>query len=141
MSGFEFEKHTFAGAPTVEVIRAKDFGNLLLTKGDIANLEAGELDLGVAADTNLLGVVLGPKANGARASGEYLVITDEDAEYVVQDLVARKKGDTLDLAGATGAQGVAASSSKTFVVVSDSPATERTRVRINVGKHHNNKAQ
>jgi hypothetical protein len=138
MPGFEFEKRLSGGAPTIEWITCQDTGTL--TKGDMVNLETGEIDLAATADTNLLGVVLETKA-GVDSVTKYRVITDDDAVYAVTDANARIKGATLDIAGATGAQGVAASSNKEFVVVSDSSATERTRVRINVGKHHNNKAQ
>jgi hypothetical protein len=54
---------------------------------------------------------------------------------------ARIAGATLDITGATGAQGVTTSSGKEFVVVAGVGATEETLVRINMGKHHDNKAQ
>lgn len=138
MAGFEYEKRTDGGTPTIEWLTFKDTETL--TKGDMVNLEAGEVDLAATADTNLLGAVLETVA-GVDSTTKIKVVTDPDAIYAVVDANARVKGATLDIAGATGAQGVAASSNKEFVVVSDSPATERTRVRINVGKHHNNKAQ
>lgn len=135
---FEYEKRLSGGAPTIEWLTFKDTETL--TKGDLVNLETGEIDLAATADTNLLGVVLETKA-GTDSTTKARVITDDDAVYAVVDANARVKGATLDIAGATGAQTVAASSNKELVVVSDSTATERTRVRINVGKHHNNKAQ
>ena len=61
--------------------------------------------------------------------------------YGVDDANARVLGATLDLSGATGAQAVAASSNKEFVVVAPSSASEETLVRINVGKAFANKAQ
>ncbi len=67
-------------------------------------------------------------------------IRDADAVYGIVDNNARLMGVTLDLAGATGAQTVATSSNKEFVVVAPSGATEETLVRFNVGKHHDNKA-
>jgi hypothetical protein len=138
MAGFEYEKRLSGGAPTIEWLTFKDTETL--TKGDLVNLETGEIDLAATADTNLLGVILETKA-GVDSTTKARVITDDDAVYAVTDANARVKGATLDIAGATGAQGVAASTNKELVVVSDSTATERTRVRINVGKHHNNKAQ
>jgi hypothetical protein len=69
------------------------------------------------------------------------VITDADAVYGVVDANARKIGDTLDIAGATGAQAVATSSNKEFVVVADSSASEETLVTINADAHWLKKAQ
>lgn len=138
MAGFSFRYRLSGGAPTIQVLKSKDTETL--TKGDILNLEAGEVDLGATADTNLLGVCLDTAARTDSTTDVY-VITDADAVYAVSDANARVKGATLDLSGATGAQGVAASSNKEFVVVAPSTATEETLVRVNVGKHADNKAQ
>jgi hypothetical protein len=59
----------------------------------------------------------------------------------VYDPVARLKGATLDIAGTTGAQTIAASSNKEFVVFAESTAAEETLVCFNVGKHLDNTAQ
>lgn len=138
MAGFEFHHRTDGGAPTIETLTIKDTETL--TAGDMVNLESGEIDLAATADTNLLGVVLETK-EGTDSTTTYRVITDPDAVYAVEDANARVKGATLDIAGATGAQGVAASTNKEFAVVSASTASEPTLVRINVGKHFANKAQ
>jgi hypothetical protein len=138
MAGFTFRYRLSGGAPTIQVLKAKDTETL--TKGDLLNLEAGEVDLGAAADANFLGVCLD---TGARVDSttDVTFISDADAVYAVADANARLAGATLDIAGATGAQGVAASSGKEFVVVAPSTATEETLVRFNVGKHVANKAQ
>jgi hypothetical protein len=138
MAGFTFRYRLSGGAPTIQVLKAKDTETL--SKGDILNLETGEVDLGATADTNLLGVCLDTAARTDSTTDVY-VITDADAVYAVDDANARVKGATLDLAGATGAQAVATSSNKEFVVVAPSTATEETLVRVNVGKHADNKAQ
>lgn len=138
MAGFTFRYRLSGGAPTVQVLKAKDTETL--TKGDLLNLETGEVDLGATADTNLLGVCLDTAARTDSTTDVY-VITDADAVYGVADANARVKGATLDISGATGAQAVAASSNKEFVVVAPSTATEETLVRVNVGKHADNKAQ
>lgn len=138
MAGFTFRYRLSGGAPTIQVLKAKDTETL--TKGDLLNLETGEVDLAATADTNLLGVCLDTAARTDSTTDVY-VITDADAVYAVSDANARVKGATLDISGATGAQGVAASSNKEFVVVAPSTATEETLVRVNVGKHHDNKAQ
>lgn len=138
MAGFTFRYRLSGGAPTINVLKSKDTETI--TKGDMVNLESGEVDLGATADTNLLGAVLD---TGARVDSttDVTYISDDDAVYAVTDLNARLAGATLDLAGATGAQGVTTSSNKEFVVVAPSGATEETLVRINVGKHFANKAQ
>jgi hypothetical protein len=122
----------------VQVLKAKDTETL--TKGDLLNLETGEVDLAATADANLLGVCLDTAARTDSTTDVY-VITDADAVYGVTDANARVLGATLDISGATGAQAVAASSNKEFVVVAPSTATEETLVRVNIGKHHANKAQ
>lgn len=138
MAGFEFEKRLCGGAPTIATLPFKDTETL--TKGDLVNLESGQIDLAATADTNLLGVILETKA-GTSGVSIARVIIDDDAIYAVADANARVMGATLDIAGNTGAQGVAASTNKELVVVAPSTAKERTRVRFNVGKHHLNKAQ
>lgn len=138
MAGFTYAKRLCHATPTIQDLPCKDTETL--TKGDMVNLETGEIDLLAAGDANGLGVVL-ETAAGTDSTTLFKVITDADAVYRVTDNNARKKGDTLDIAGATGAQTVAASSGKEFVVVAPSSATEPTLVRFNVGKHADNKAQ
>lgn len=138
MAGFTFRYRLSGGQPTVQSLLCKD--NETLTKGDIANLETGELDLGATSDANLVGAIQ-QTAAGTDSTTRFEVITDADAVYAVEDDNARLVGATLDLTGATGAQGVTTSSNKEFVVVAESSATEETLVRINIGKHYANKAQ
>ena len=138
MAGFTFRYRLSGGAPTVQVLKAKDTETL--TKGDLLNLETGEVDLAATADANLLGICLDTAARTDSTTDVY-VITDADAVYGVTDANARVLGATLDISGATGAQAVAASSNKEFVVVAPSTATEETLVRVNIGKHVANKAQ
>jgi len=137
MPGFTFRYRTSGGAPTIKVLKAKDTETL--SKGDLLNLESGEVDLLATADTNALGVCLD---TGARTDSttDVTFIADDDAVYAVTDANARLAGATLDVAGATSAQTVAASSNKNFVVVAPSSAAEETLVRFNVGKHHDNVA-
>ena len=112
MAGFEFEKRLSGGAPTIETLTFKD--SETLTKGDLVNLETGLVDLAATLDNNLLGCVLETKA-GIAATSTIKCVIDDDAIYIVTDLNARVKGETLDLAGLTGAQGVAASLNKELV--------------------------
>ncbi len=138
MAGFKFRYRLSGGAPTIQDLIYKDTETL--TAGDMVNLESGEIDLAATSDANLLGVVLETQA-GTDSTTKANVIVDSDAVYGVVDNNARVKGATLDISGATGAQTVASSSNKEFVVAADSGATEETLVRFNVGKHADNKAQ
>lgn len=138
MAGFKFAFRESGGAPTIVDLLFKDTETL--TKGDMVNLETGEVDLAATADANLLGVVLETKA-GTDSTTRIKCIIDEDAVYSVVDANARLLGATLDISGATGAQTVAASSNKEFVVARESSATEPTLVKFNTGKHAFNKAQ
>lgn len=138
MAGFSFRYRVCGATPTIKPVTFKDTETI--TRGDMVNLESGRADLGAAADTNFLGAAQ-ETASGTTGVTRLKVITDADAVYGVTDANARQIGDTLDIAGATGAQGVAASSGKEFVVVADSTALQETLVRFNVGKHHDNKAQ
>jgi hypothetical protein len=136
--GFRFRGRKSGGNPTYQDLLTKD--SETLTRGDMANLESGEIDLGATGDTNFLGMIA-ETAVGVDSTTRYRVIVDSDAIYGVYDPVARLKGATLDLAGATGAQTIATSSNKEFVVFAESAATEETLVCFNTGKHHDNKAQ
>lgn len=138
MAGFKFHHRINGGPPTIQPIVFKDTETI--TTGDTVNLESGQADLGATADVNFAGVAAETKA-GTSAVTKLNVYTDPDAVFAVTDANARLIGATLDVAGATGAQTVAASSNKEFVVVADCSATEPTLVRFNVAKHYQNKAQ
>jgi hypothetical protein len=114
------------------VFKSKDTETL--TKGDLLNMETGEVDLAATADVALVGMCLD---TGARTDSttDVTCITDADAVYGVADANARLQGATLDVAGATGAQAVAASSNAELLVVAGSSATEETLVTFNVAKH------
>lgn len=125
-NGFVFAYSLSGTAPIIERIPAKD--TVVLSKGEMGNLESGEIDSGAAADTTLAGVCVEDCDN--TDDGEYVhVIVNEDAVYSVEDNNARAKGATLDLA--SGAMSVTTSSSATLIVVESSSATERTLVTFN----------
>ena len=132
MAGFEFAYRQSGGAPTIQDLLFKDTETL--TKGDLVNLESGEVDLAASGDIALLGAVLETKA-GTDSTTRIKCVVDADAVYSVVDANARLVGATLDLTGATGAQTVTTSSDKDFVVVSESSATEPTLVIINPTDH------
>ncbi len=136
--GFRYRGRRSGGDPSIQDLVFKD--SETLSKGDLVNLESSQIDLAATGDTNLLGVVLETQA-GTTGVTKARVIVDADAIYAVYDPNARGIGATLDIAGATGAQTVAASSNKEFEVYADSTAAEETLVCINTGKHAFNKAQ
>lgn len=136
--GFRFRGRVSGAYPTIQDLIYKDTETL--SAGDMANLESGEIDLAATGDTNLLGMIMETQA-GTDSTTKAKVIVDPDAIYGVYDPVARVKGATLDIAGATAAQTIATSSNKEFVVFMDSAADEETLVVFNIGKHAYNKAQ
>lgn len=138
MAGFKFAFRESGGAPSIVDLLFQDTETL--TKGDLVNLNTGEVDLLATADTNALGVVLETKA-GTDSTTRIKCIIDVDAVYSVVDNNARLLGATLDVSGATGAMTVATSSNKNFVVARESSATEPTLVKFNTGKHAFNVAQ
>lgn len=130
--GFRFRYRLSGQPPTIQTLTIKDTETL--TKGDLVNLESGEIDLAATNDTALVGAVQETKA-GTDSTTTYKVITDWDAVYGVYDANARAIGATLDLAGTTGAMTVAASSNVDLMVVANSTAAEETLVMIAHGEH------
>lgn len=115
--------------------------SITLTAGDLVTETGGKIVLGVTSATNYLGMVMETKA-GTGSTTKYRVIVDADAIYGVYDNNARVKGATLDIAGATGAQTVATSSNKEFVVFATKlNNSDETLVCFNFGKHLDNTAQ
>ena len=132
MAGFTFAYRLSGGAPTIQDILFKDAETI--TKGDMVNLETGEVDLAATIDNALVGVALETKL-GVDSTNRLKCITDDDAVYSVVDNNARLAGATLDISGATGAQTVTTSSNKEFIVIAESSATEPTLVIINPTAH------
>ena len=130
--GFRFRYRKGGGVPTVQTLTIKD--SETLTKGDLVNLESGEIDLAATGDAGLLGIVLNTKA-GTDSTTTYEVIVDADAVYGVYDANARAIGATLDIAGTTGAMTVAATTNADLTVVANSAADEETLVMLTHGEH------
>jgi hypothetical protein len=134
-AGFRYRERLCGQPPTIQTHTFKD--SETLTKGDLLNLESGEVDLAATDDKLLLGVALETKV-GVDSTTNIAVIVDEDAIYGVYDASARVKGAHLDLAGATGAMTVAADSNHDLMVFANSSAAEETLVMISHGAHVNN---
>lgn len=131
-AGFRYRYRLSGGDATILTLTCKDTETL--TKGDLVNLETGEIDLGATNDTNFVGAVL-ETAAGTDSTTTYKVYSDPDAVYGVYDANARAIGATLDIAGATGAMTVASTSNVDLIVVANSTATEETLVMIAHGEH------
>lgn len=123
---FTFAYCRFGGAPIIEKITVAN--TVVLSKGEMVNLESGELTTAVTADTALVGVAI-EAVDNTNDGLECAVITNEDAVYSVTDANARLKGATLDIG--TGALTVAATSNADLIVVEDSTASEPTLVTFN----------
>lgn len=131
-AGFRFRYRLSGAPPTIQTLTCKD--NETLSRGDLANLESGEIDLAATNDTALVGAILETKV-GVDSTTTYQVITDFDAVYGVYDANARAIGATLDITGTTGAQTVTTSSNVDVIVVANSTASEETLVMIAHGEH------
>lgn len=140
MAGFEFRYKQAGGLPTIQQIVS---GTATWKKGDTAILNASaQAILGVTGSATFLGVVQADYANLTTGTDKVDVVTDVDAVYAVTDNNARNIKATLDVSGASGAQALAASSNKEFVVVSTKNAAgDKTLVKFNLGKHIFNTAQ
>ena len=131
--GFKYEGRLSGGPDLIQSFTFKDTATL--TKGDLLNLESGEVDLGATGDAAFVGIAMETKA-GTDSTTTIKVAYADDAIYSVYDASARVAGATLDIAGTTGAMTVAATSNADLTVISDSTATERTLVKITHGEHY-----
>lgn len=123
---FEFAYCLHGGAPQIQSIPIAD--TVVLSQGELLNLESGEVDTAATSDTALVGIALEDKDNTNDGLSVRCIVS-EDAVYSVVDNNARLKGATLDIG--TGGLTVAASSNADLIVVKDSTATERTLVTFN----------
>ena len=127
-NGFEYRYNLSGGRPLILTFLMKDTETL--TRGDMLNIESGEVDLAVTSDAAIAGVFVGPEdpndavdgkpgtVSGTDSTTLVKVIVNPDAVYAdANDTNARLAGATLDISGATGAQTLAASSYTEFVVV------------------------
>ncbi len=130
--GFRFKGRQSGGQATVQNLLFQDTETL--TKGDLLNLNTGEVDLGATNDAAFVGIALETKA-GTDSTTRIEVIMDADAIYAVYDPVARLVGATLNVSGTTGNMTIAATSNADLTVVAESTATEETLVMITHGEH------
>jgi len=152
-NGYEWRYNVSGGRPLILTFLMKD--SETLTRGDVLNIESGEVDLAATGDTALAGIFVGPEnpddavdgkpgtVSGTDSTTLVKVIVNPDAVYAdANDTSARLAGATLDISGATGAQTMAASSNTEFVVVERKrQASDETRAMICSSAHYLAKAQ
>jgi len=131
-AGFHYRYTLHGGEPlTMKLVTA----DAALKKGDMVNIESGQVDLAVTNDATLGGVCNETKAGMTTGTDTIECIVDPFAVYAVYDANARLVGATLDISGATGAQTVSGDTNHDLIVVAPSTATEETLVMINHGEH------
>ena len=152
-NGFDWRYNISGGRPLILTFAMKDTETF--TRGDMMNVESGEVDLAVTSDAVIAGIFVGPEnpddavdgkpgtVSGTDSTTIVKVIVNPDAVYAdANDTSARLAGATLDISGATGAQTVAASSNTEFVVVERKrQSSDETRLMICSSAHYLAKAQ
>ena len=152
-NGFEWRYNVSGGRALILTFLMKD--SETLTRGDMLNIESGEVDLAVTSDAAIVGVFVGPEdpndavdgkpgtVSGTDSTTLVKAIVNPDAVYAdANDTSARLAGATLDISGTTGAQTLAASSNTEFVVVERKrQSSDETRVMICSSAHYLAKAQ
>lgn len=126
-TGFKYEGR-LSGQP--DLVQQFVMADASFVKGDVLNLESGEVDLGATNDTAFAGVAAQTK-EGTASTDKIEVYYAPDAIFSVYDPNARSAGDTLDISGASGAMTVAASVNADLRVISDSTDEQRTLVTWN----------
>jgi uncharacterized protein YbcI len=134
MPGFAFRYRLSGDRATLKSVTVKN--TAILARGDMVNETDGGFELGATGDTAFVGAAQ-ETLDGYGSTTAIKVIVDADAVYAVHDGHDRLKGDTLDLAGLSGAQGVAAGVNMDLIVDVDSSASEETLVRFNGAAHYN----
>ena len=152
-NGYEWRYNISGGRPLILTFLMKDTETF--TRGDVMNIESGEVDLAATGDAALAGIFVGPENPDDAVDGKpgtvagtdsttiVKVIVNPDAVYAdANDTSARLAGATLDISGATGAQTMAASSNTEFVVVERKrQSSDETRAMICTSAHYIAKAQ
>ena len=152
-NGFEWRYNVSGGRPLILTFLMKD--SETLTRGDMLNLESGEVDLLVTTDVAAVGVFVGPENPDDAVDGKPGTVSGTDSTTIVNAIVnpdavyadpndtnARLAGALLDVSGATGAQTLASASNNEFVVVERKrQASDETRVQFTAPTHYLSKVQ
>jgi len=152
-NGFEWRYNVSGGRPLILKFLMKD--SETFTRGDMLNLESGEVDLMVTTDLAAVGVFVGPDDPDDATDGQPGVVAGTDSTTLVQvianpdavyadpnDTNARLAGALLDISGTTGAQTIASASNNEFVVVERKrQSSDETRVQFTAPTHYLSKVQ
>jgi hypothetical protein len=152
-NGYEWRYNVSGGRPLILTFLMKDTETL--TRGDMLNLESGEVDLLATGDTGAVGIFVGPENPDDAVDGKPGTLAGTDSTTIVKAIVnpdavyadandtsARLAGALLDVSGATGAQTNAASSNNEFVVVERKrQSSDETRVQFCAPVHYLSKVQ
>jgi len=152
-NGFKWRYNVSGGRPLILKFLMKD--SETFTRGDMLNLESGEVDLMVTTDLAAVGVFVGPDDPDDATDGQPGVVAGTDSTTLVQvianpdavyadpnDTNARLAGALLDISGTTGAQTIASASNNEFVVVERKrQSSDETRVQFTAPTHYLSKVQ
>ena len=152
-NGFKWRYNVSGGRPLILTFLMKD--SETFTRGDMLNIESGEVDLMVTSDVAAAGVFMGPfdpddavdgkpgTVAGTDSTTLVKVIVNPDAVYAdTNDTSARLAGALLDISGTTGAQTLASASNNEFVVVERKRQSgDETRVQFTAPTHYLSKVQ
>ena len=152
-NGFEWRYNISGGRPLILTFLMKDTETL--TRRDMLNLEAGEVDLLATGDVAAVGIFVGPENPNDSVDGKPGTLSGTDSTTLVKAIVnpdavyadtndtnARPAGALLDVSGATGAQTLASASNNEFVVVERKrQASDETRVQFTAPTHYLSKVQ
>ena len=152
-NGFEWRYNISGGRPLILTFLMKD--SETLTRGDMLNLESGEVDLLATGDVAGVGIFVGPENPDDAVDGKPGTVAGTDSTTLVKAIVnpdavyadpndtsSRLAGALLDVSGATGAQTIAAASNNEFVVVERKRQSgDETRVQFTAPTHYLSKVQ
>ena len=152
-NGFEWRYNISGGRPLILTFLMKDTETL--TRGDMLNLESGEVDLLATGDPSAVGIFVGAENPDAAVDGKPGTVSGTDSTTLVKAIVnpdavyadpndtsARLAGALLDVSGATGAQTIASASNNEFVVVERKrQSSDETRVQFTAPTHYLSKVQ
>ena len=152
-NGFEWRYNISGGRPLILTFLMKDTETL--TRGDMLNLESGEVDLLATGDVAAVGIFVGPENPNDSVDGKPGTLSGTDSTTLVKAIVnpdavyadtndtnARLAGALRDGSGATGAQTLASAANNECVVVERKrQASDETRVQFTAPTHYLSKVQ
>lgn len=131
-SGFKTMQRLSEAAPWIVPMTFGFSGTL--TKGDMVSVSSGLAILGATGSVAFAGMAMETKV-GVNGTTKITVSIAPDQVYAVYDTTARLLGVGLDIAGATGAQTIAAVVNTDFIVVGKSADSQWTYVMFKRAKH------